>query len=115
MNVKTWKTWLGLGGLLLIVSVIIVAFAFTSIPHSGGDNAGYVSLAHGLLTEGAYLDVFDPQRMKHTKYPPVFPALLAMMIGLGARTWGTLKLAAAVPTVIAVLGTYVWAGRLLPA
>ena len=111
MNVKTWKTWLGLGGLLLIVSVIIVAFAFTSIPHSGGDNAGYVSLAHGLLTEGAYLDVFDPQRMKHTKYPPVFPALLAMMIGLGARTWGTLKLAAAVPTVIAVLGTYVWAGR----
>ena len=67
MNVKSWKTWLGLGGRLLIVSVIIVAFAFTSIPHSGGDNAGYVSLVHGLLTEGAYLDVFDTQRMKHTK------------------------------------------------
>jgi 4-amino-4-deoxy-L-arabinose transferase-like glycosyltransferase len=115
VNVKTWKTSLGLGGLLLIVSVIIVAFAFTLIPHSGGDNAGYVSLAHGLLTEGAYLDVFDPKRMKHTKYPPVFPSLLAVMIGLGARTWGTLKLAAAVPTVIAVLATYVWAGRRLGA
>ena len=115
MNVKTRKTWLGLGGLLLVVSVIVVAFAFTSIPHSGGDNAGYVSLAHGLLTEGAYLDVFDPQRMKHTKYPPVFPGLLAMMIALGSRTWGTLKLAAAVPTVVAVLATYVWAGRRLGA
>lgn len=115
MNVATWRTRLGLGGLVLAISVIVVASAFTSIPHSGGDNAGYIALAHGLLTDGAYLDAFDPQRMKHTKYPPVFPALLAMLIALGVRTWGMLKLAAAVPTVLAVFTTYVWAERRLGA
>jgi len=101
----------GLGGLALAISSVVVAAAFTAIPHTGGDNAGYISLAHGLLTDGAYLDVFDPERMKHTKYPPVFPGLLAFMIALGARTWGTLKLAAAVPTVLAVGATYLWAER----
>ena len=101
----------GLGGLTLLISAAVVSTAFTTIPHTGGDNAGYISLAHGLLVDGSYLDVFDPERMKHTKYPPVFPGLLAMMIALGARTWGTLKLAAAVPTVLAVVATYVWAER----
>ena len=101
----------GLGGLTLLISAVVVSTAFTTIPHTGGDNAGYISLAHGLLVDGSYLDVFDPERMKHTKYPPVFPGLLAMMIALGARTWGTLKLAAAVPTVLAVVATYVWAER----
>lgn len=101
----------GLGGLAIAISMFVVAAAFTAIPHTGGDNAGYISLAHGLLTDGAYLDVFDPERMKHTKYPPVFPGLLAIMMALGARTWGTLKLAAAVPTVLAVGATFVWAAQ----
>ena len=35
-------------------------FAFDPVPHSGGDNSGYVSLAYGLLADGAYVDVFDP-------------------------------------------------------
>lgn len=100
-----------LGGLAVAVSTVAVAGAFTAVPHTGGDNAGYVSLAHGLLTNGSYLDVFDPERQKHTKYPPVFPGLLAILIALGARTWGTLKLAAAVPTVVAVGATYLWAER----
>ena len=101
----------GLGGLALLVSAVVVSAAFTAIPHTGGDNAGYIALAHGLLTDGAYLDVFDPERMKHTKYPPVFPGLLAIMIAFGARTWSTLKFAAAIPTVLAVGATYVWAER----
>jgi hypothetical protein len=100
-----------LGGLTLLISTVVVATAFTAVPHTGGDNAGYIALAHGLLTDGAYLDVFDPERMKHTKYPPVFPGLLAVMIALGARTWGALKLAAAIPTVFAVGATFVWAER----
>ena len=100
-----------LGGLTLLISAVVVATAFTTVPHTGGDNAGYIALAHGLLTDGAYLDVFDPERMKHTKYPPVFPGLLAVMIALGARTWGVLKLAAAIPTVFAVGATFVWAER----
>lgn len=101
----------GLGAVVTVVCIAVVWSAFTPIPHSGGDNAGYIALAHALVTDGQYVDAFDPERMKHTKYPPVFPALLAIMIMLGARTWATLKLAAVVPTILAVAATYVWAER----
>lgn len=98
---------------VLASSAIIVWAAFNPVPHTGGDNAGYVSLAHGLLTTGAYTDVFDPEGLPHTKYPPVFPALLALLMALGARTWVALKLTAAVPTVLAAGLTYLWAERRL--
>lgn len=84
---------------------------FNPAPHPGGDNAGYIALAHGLLTDGTYTDVFDPERLPHTKYPPVFPGLLAVLIALGARTWAALKTTAAVSTVLAVGFTFLWAGR----
>jgi 4-amino-4-deoxy-L-arabinose transferase-like glycosyltransferase len=102
--------WAVLAGVVLS-SVVVVSAAFNPVPHTGGDNAGYVALAHGLLTTGSYTDVFDPERLPHTKYPPLFPALLALLIALGARTWVALKAAAAIPTVVAVGLTYVWAER----
>jgi len=91
----------------------VVTTAFVPVPHTGGDNAGYVSLAHALVTTGAYTDAFDPESLPHTKYPPVFPALLAVLIALGARTWVALKMTAAVSTVAAVACTYLWAERSL--
>lgn len=100
---------------LLVISTGVVTAAFTPIPHLGGDNAGYIALAHGLLTNGTYTDVFDPLGLPHTKYPPVFPALLAFLIALGARSWVTLKLTAAVCTIAAVGLTYWWAERRLGA
>lgn len=93
------------------ISAAAVAIAFTAIPHTGGDNSGYISLAHTLLTGGGYTESFDPAGLPHTKYPPVFSSLLAAMIALGARTWATLKLSAAVPTVLATLFTCLWAQR----
>lgn len=93
------------------LSAAAVAIAFTPIPHTGGDNSGYVSLAHTLLSGGGYVEEFDPAGLPHTKYPPVFPALLALMIALGARTWAALKLSAAIPTVLATLFTCLWAQR----
>jgi 4-amino-4-deoxy-L-arabinose transferase-like glycosyltransferase len=100
-----------LAALVTAASAFIVATSFNPIPHSGGDNAGYVALAHGLLTGSGYSDAFDPQGLPHTKYPPVFPGLLALMMAAGARTWVALKLSAAVPTVLAVLFTVLWAQR----
>lgn len=104
--------------LLALVSAaasVVVWKVFNPIPHSGGDNAGYIALAHGLLKNGTYTDVFDPAGLPHTKYPPVFPALLAAMMAFGARTWAALKLSAAIPTVLAVAFTYLWAERRLGA
>ena len=42
-----------LAGVLLLQSIVVAA-VFTPQPHSGGDNAGYLSLAHSLLDRGTY-------------------------------------------------------------
>jgi hypothetical protein len=89
----------------------MVVMAFNPTPHTGGDNAGYVALAYSLLTDGSYTEIFDPAGLPHTKYPPVFPALLAGLMLLGARSWAALKSVAAVATVATSLLTYLWAER----
>ena len=109
MTPTRFRLALGVG--VVILAGLVVGAAFTPIPHTGGDNAGYIALAHGLLVNGSYTDVFDPEGLRHTKYPPVFPLLLALLISLGARTWATLKLAALLPTLAAVGLTYAWAER----
>lgn len=96
---------------VVALEVVLVVGAFDPAPHTGGDNAMYVSLAHALLTTGSYVELFDPAGLLHTKYPPVFPALLAGLIALGARGWVALKSTAAVSTVVAVAFTYLWAAR----
>ena len=99
-------TWI-LAGILLF-QTWIVALAFTPQPHTGGDNAGYISLAHSLLDRGAYLELWAPGEPPHTKYPPVFPAVLALAILIGAKSWATLKLVPAFSTVLAVAFTFLW-------
>ncbi len=102
---------LGLACGAAALSALFVVLGFTGIPHTGGDNSGYVALAHGLLTGAGYTDVFDPAGLPHTKYPPLFPVVLAGMIGAGARTWAALKWSAAVPTILTTLLTFLWAER----
>lgn len=96
-----------------LVSGVVVATAFHPAPHPGGDNAGYLSLAYGLLSGGAYVDAWDPARLPHVKYPPVFPLVLAALMALGARTWVVFKGVAAVSTVASVALAYLWAERRL--
>ena len=100
-------------GSALAVSALVVGMAFNPVPHSGGDNAGYLALAYSLVTDGTYTEVFDPQRLAHTKYPPVFPAILAVLMWLGARTWVAFKTTAAVATIASVGLTFLWAERRL--
>jgi hypothetical protein len=79
------------GAAVLLAQILLSLAVFNPAPHSGGDNAGYISLAHGLLTTGTYTEVFDPAGLPHTKYPPLFPVLLALWMLLGAKTWTALK------------------------
>jgi hypothetical protein len=102
------RTILILSGVLLVQSVL-VASVFTPQPHSGGDNAGYISLAHSLLERGAYLELWDPDEPPHTKYPPVFAALLGLAVLVGAKSWAALKLVPAFSTVLAVAFSFLWA------
>ncbi|MFQ5538313.1 MAG: ArnT family glycosyltransferase [Gemmatimonadota bacterium] len=102
-------------GVAVLLAGVAVFFAYVPAPHTGGDNAGYVSLAYSLLTEHRYTELFDPTRPPHTKYPPVFPLLLAGVMLLGARTWASLKIVAALSTVGVVAATYGFARRRLQA
>jgi len=106
------RRWIYLG-LVVLVSSLVVFGAFNPAPHSGGDNAGYVTLAYSLVSHHTYTDLYDPAQLPHTKYPPVFPALLAFLMLLGARTWTALKTVAAVSTVAMTGFTYLWAERRL--
>lgn len=80
--------------LLVGVAALYLAVAlplFIAAPHTGGDNAGYLSLAVSIVERGAYLELWDPAEPLHTKYPPGFPLLLAAALYLGAVGWTTFK------------------------
>lgn len=106
------RDW-GLLGVLVVLSVLLVRGVFLASPHSGGDNAGYVALAHALSSGEGYTEVWDPAVPPHTKYPPVFPLLLALAMALGASGWVGLKLVPATAAVVAVAGTFLWSRRRL--
>lgn len=108
----TGRSWLLLGILLLVQGVLIQG-VFLPSPHSGGDNAGYVALAHALVSGQGYTEVWDPAAPAHTKYPPVFPALLALAMALGAAGWASLKIVPVTATLVAVTGVFLWARRRL--
>ena len=103
---------LAVGIAVVAVQLLLTVPAFIPAPHSGGDNATYLSLAYALLEHGSYTEVFDPAGLPHTKYPPVFPSILAVWILLGARTWVALKTVPMLFTTVAIALTYLWvAGR----
>ncbi|MEX2526638.1 MAG: hypothetical protein WEA09_03295 [Gemmatimonadota bacterium] len=91
----------------LAAAVILPAALITPIPHTGGDNAGYLTLAHSLLERGAYLDLWDLREPIHTKYPPIFPLLLAIPMALGVNSWMGFKL---VPLFFSVVGLLLFHG-----
>lgn len=112
-----WATGLvasrGLLAVVILLESVIAIAVLSPAPHLGGDNAIYVSLAHALLTTGSYVESFDPAGLAHAKYPPGFPALLALWIACGARSWLALKSIAVLSTVAATALTYLWAERRL--
>jgi hypothetical protein len=93
---------------VLVVQLFLTMLVFIPAPHNGGDNAGYVSLAHSLLDQGAYRELWDPLEPPHTKYPPVFPLLLAGAMALGVKGWVGLKAIPFLSTLLAGLFTFLW-------
>jgi hypothetical protein len=104
---------LSLLALLLVIQGLLVWGTFVTAPHPGGDNAAYVALGHSLHSGQGYTELWDPQAPPHTKYPPVFPMMLAGAMALGASGWLGLKLVTASLALVAVVGTFLWARRRL--
>lgn len=94
-------------------SAACVWLAFNPAPHSGGDNAAYLALADALVEGEGYVDAYDPLRAPHSKYPPLFPLLLAGAALVGASSWVTFKVIAAAATVLGTAFVFLWAERRL--
>lgn len=96
---------------VLLLHLVLALLAFDPTPFTGGDNAGYVTLARSLLERRAYLDLYDPAAPPHSQYPPVFPAVLAVALAAGITPWVGLKLLVVGFSLVAVGFTFLWLRR----
>lgn len=80
--------WIGLtfGQSALAVCILHVALGlllYEATLFPGGDNANYMILGESLRSGAGYRDLYLPVEPLHAKYPPLFPALLAVLGWLG--------------------------------
>lgn len=104
-----WPSPLVRGAILVLgLHMVLSLLSLNPAPHTGGDNAGYLTLAHSLASEGSYQELWDPASPGHTKYPPAYPLLLAGAMLLGAKSWLSFKLFSVVFIGGSVLLSYLW-------
>ncbi len=96
----------------VLVHVAMASMSWSSRIHSGGDNAAYVSLANALAQGGSYVETWSPGTPDHAKYPPMYPAVLAAMILLGAKSWTAFKALSMVFTALATAFCFLWVRRM---
>ena len=61
---RDWRRTLTLLAVVLGVAAALIGGAFVPAPHSGGDNAGYVTLAYSLLEHGSYAEALAQVRAR---------------------------------------------------
>jgi hypothetical protein len=93
---------------LVALHVLFALLTFEPRPHTGGDNAAYVTLGRSLLENGTYTELWDPLLLPHTKYPPVFPGILAAAMAVGLAPWVQLKLVILGFSATAVGASFLW-------
>ncbi|HEX7119252.1 MAG TPA: hypothetical protein VF212_10715 [Longimicrobiales bacterium] len=96
---------------LAIVHLLLALLFFDPTPHTGGDNAAYLTLARSLLERGRFLELWDPAVPPHILYPPGFPALLALAMLVGVESWVGFKLVIVAASTAAVAFSYLWLAR----
>ena len=105
------KLWAGLA-VAVAVHVVLATSASAPQVHHGGDNAGYLSLAHSLVQDGSYREQWHPGQPEHSKYPPLYPAFLAAMILAGAKSWSVFKASSLALTALATAFCFLWGRRM---
>src|SRR5688500_8462447 len=95
-------------GVLVAVHVLLAFLTLEPRPHTGGDNAAYITLARSLIERGTYTELWDPAEPPHTKYPPVFPGMLALALLVGLKPWVQLKFVVIACSAAAVAFTFLW-------
>jgi hypothetical protein len=91
--------------------LVLALLTFLPQPHTGGDNAAYITLGRSLLDGQGYVSLYDPATPPHTQYPPVFPAVLAVAMSAGLEGFFGLKVVIALLSAGAVGFSYLWIRR----
>ncbi len=66
-------------GIAVALHVLVGFLLYDPTLFTGGDNAGYMILGDALRSLRGYLDLHLPETPLHTKYPPGYPAALAVL------------------------------------
>ncbi|MDP2497748.1 MAG: glycosyltransferase family 39 protein [Candidatus Palauibacterales bacterium] len=66
-------------GVAVALHVLLGLLLYDPTLFTGGDNAGYMILGDALRSFRGYLDLHLPETPLHTKYPPGYPAALAVV------------------------------------
>jgi hypothetical protein len=99
---------IALAAALALLHVAFALLTFEPRPHTGGDNGAYITLGRSLLEHGTYTELWDPAEPPHTKYPPVFPAILAIAMAAGLVPFVQLKLVVLAFSAAAVAFSFLW-------
>jgi hypothetical protein len=103
-----WK-WVLAG--VVALHIVLALLALFPAPHTGGDNAGYLTLAKSLLERHEYRDLYLSIEPMHRQYPPGFPLILALASLIGITTWVQLKLMTIAFSALAIAFSYLWIRR----
>lgn len=95
----------------MVLHLALQLLTFLPQPHSGGDNAAYITLGRSLLERHAYLSLYDPATPPHTQYPPGFALILAIALAAGLQPWVQLKVLIALFSAVAVGLSFLWIRR----
>lgn len=87
---------------LAAVHVLVGLLLYEPTLFPGGDNAGYLILGEALRGGEGYRDLYLPGAPLHAKYPPVLPAILALVGAVGGLQLSKLAM-------LACTGAAVWA------
>jgi hypothetical protein len=93
---------------LVLLHVALALLSFQPQPHTGGDNGAYITLGRSLLEHGTYTELWEPAETAHTKYPPVFPLVLAIAMAFGLQPWVQLKLVVLALSAGGVAFSFLW-------
>jgi hypothetical protein len=96
---------------LALLHLALALAAYNPAPHLGGDNAAYIAIARSLLARGEIVQLWDPAVRVQAVYPPLFPAVLAVAIKAGLRSYLELKYVVIAFSALAVLWSYLWMRR----
>ena len=70
------------GLIFLLLVAVLVGYSLRDQPELMHDSGVYILLAQSLVSGQGYSDVYAVGEPPHTKYPPVFPLLLAPIVYL---------------------------------